>query len=67
MISFVTLKGFSEVRIINPISSLRKWKLHEEVICVDLANGPGGILIHISLKQTPEKYVDWLPEGKGRD
>lgn len=49
MILFVTLKGLSEVRLINPTSKLRKWRLHEEVICTELANGSGGILMHISL------------------
>lgn len=33
------------------------------MICTELANGLSGILIHISLDQTPKRYVDCLPEG----
>lgn len=40
--------------VINPIFKLRKWKLHKGVIRTELANGPGEILIHISLILTPE-------------
>lgn len=42
------------MRIINSISKLRKWRFHEEVICMELADDSGGILIHISLIPTPE-------------
>lgn len=66
MVLFVTFKGLDEVRIANPISKLRKWRLLEEVICLEL-NGTSRISIHISLSQTPKHCVDWLPEGKGGD
>lgn len=43
MVSLVAFKGFGEVRIVNPISKLRKWRPYKARICTELTYGPGGI------------------------